>query len=140
MVAAAVQELREHDPDALFVYLGNPDETSHDTHSIGAPYQAAIALADQQVGELVAAVRTRPSFTHEDWLILVSTDHGRRADGDHGGDSPEERTIFIVASGPSARRGSPAEAPGIVDVAATALAHLGIRIDPAWGLDGRRLQ
>lgn len=137
VVARAVTELRDTEVDAAFVYLGNPDEISHETHSIGTPYRDAIELADAHVGLLVAALRARPTYADEDWLVIVSTDHGRRADGGHGGDSPEETTIFYIVSGPSAVRGTPAESPGIVDVAATALTHLGIRLNDDWQLDGR---
>ena len=135
----AVAHLREADPDALFVYLGNPDETSHRHGSIGTEYRDAIALSDRHVGMLIEAVRARPTHADEDWLVLISTDHGRRPDGGHGGDSPEEMTIFILASGP-ATTDWPEPGPAfIVDAAVTALAHLGIGIDPAWGLDGRPL-
>jgi hypothetical protein len=34
-------------------------------------------------------------------------------------------------------RTPPAAPVEIVDVAVTALAHLGVAIDPAWGLDGK---
>lgn len=136
---AAAAHLREADPDALFVYLGNPDETSHRHGSIGTEYRDAIALSDRHVGMLMEAVRARPTYADEDWLVLISTDHGRRTDGGHGGDSPEEMTIFILASGP-ATEGWPEPGPAfIVDVAVTGLAHLGIEIDPEWGLDGRPL-
>ncbi|HEX6925204.1 MAG TPA: alkaline phosphatase family protein [Longimicrobiaceae bacterium] len=136
-VAAAEAELLNNDPDAMFVYLGNPDEVSHHTGSIEDEYMAAIARADRQVGRLVAAIRARPNYEQEDWLILVSTDHGRTTDGGHGGDTPEERTIFFLANGPRIRPGSIDTPPNIVDVAATALAYLGIGPDPTWGLDGR---
>ncbi|MYH53693.1 MAG: hypothetical protein F4139_12260 [Gemmatimonadetes bacterium] len=136
---AAVAHLREADPDALFVYLGDPDETSHRHGSIGTEYRDAIALSDRHVGMLIDAVRARPTHPDEDWLILISTDHGRRPDGGHGGDSPEEMTIFILASGPATADWPEPGPAGIVDVAVTALAHLGIEIDPAWGLDGRPL-
>jgi predicted AlkP superfamily pyrophosphatase or phosphodiesterase len=136
-VDLAVEELTTGDPDALFVYMGNPDETSHNHGSIGVEYRDAIAEADLQVGRLVTAMRGRAGYGDEDWLVVISTDHGRREDGGHGGDTPEERTIFFLSSGPSARLGAPDVAPGIVDVAVTALVHLGIEIDPEWGLDGR---
>lgn len=136
-VALAVTHLAVADPDALFVYLGNPDEVSHEHESIGREYRDAIALADRQVGRLVAAVKARPAYAREDWLILVSTDHGRTVEGGHGGDTPEERTIFFLASGPSAVVGTPPDTVRIVDVAVTALAHLGFPADPAWGLDGK---
>ena len=71
----------------------------------------------------------------EDWLIIMSSDHGRREDGGHGGESPEERTIPFLISGGSVTVPF-SEAPRIVDVAVTALAHLGVELDPAWGLDG----
>lgn len=135
--AAAVEHLRTADPDAMFVYLGNPDETSHQTRGIGEEYRTAIALADRHLGLVVDAIRGRATYAEEDWLILVSTDHGRRPDGGHGGDSEVERTIFYLAAGPSTLQGSLPGTPQIVDVATTALAHLGIRIDPAWGLDGK---
>ncbi|MDH3497935.1 MAG: alkaline phosphatase family protein [Gemmatimonadota bacterium] len=137
--AIAAAYLRQAEVDAAFVYLGNPDETSHEAGSIGAEYRAAIALADRHVGELLAALRSRPGYARENWLILVSTDHGRTEAGGHGGESAEERTIFYLASGPAAVVGTPAETPAIVDVAVTALTHLGIPIDPAWGLDGKRV-
>jgi predicted AlkP superfamily pyrophosphatase or phosphodiesterase len=136
-VTLAVEALRTGDPDALFVYLGNPDEVSHETESIAEEYHAAIAEADRQVGRLIEAVRARPSGSSEDWLVLVSTDHGRLPDGDHGGDTPEERTIFYIASGPSAVRGRLEGEVRIVDVAVTALTHLGIPVDTVWDLDGR---
>ena len=139
IAARAARHLSEADPDAMFVYFGNPDETSHRHASIGTEYRDAIALSDTHVGMVVDAMRARPTFADEDWLVLMSTDHGRRPDGGHGGDSPEEMIIFILASGP-ATAGWPSPGPAfIVDVAATALAHLGIGIDPAWGLDGRPL-
>ena len=134
---AAADALATGDPDALFVYLGNPDETSHVTGSIGPEYREAIALADEQVGRLASAVRARATFPEEDWLILVSTDHGRRPDGGHGGRSESELTSFFIAHGPSAVPGQLEGTPRVLDIAVTALTHLGIDIDPAWGLDGR---
>ena len=143
VTAHAVRHLGEADPDAMFVYLGNPDETSHQHASIGVEYRDAIALADRHVGMLIDAVRARPGIANEHWMVLISTDHGRREDGGHGGDSPEEMTIFILASGlggGTATADWPPPGPAyIVDIAPTALAHLGFAIDPAWGLDGRPL-
>ena len=139
LTAQAVLHLGNADPDAMFVYLGNPDETSHEHGSIGTEYRDAIALADRHVGMLIDAIRARPGYGDEDWLVLISTDHGRREDGGHGGDSPEEMTIFILASGRATVTWPPPGPAFIVDVAATALDHLGFEIDPGWGLDGTPL-
>ncbi len=126
----------EFDVDAAFVYLGNIDVVGHETGSLSDEYRAAIESADRQVAKLVNAIRRRPTYDREDWLILMSTDHGRRDDGGHGGQSVEEQTIFYLAAGPSAVHGTVMTPPRIVDVAVTALAHLGVEIDPAWDLDG----
>ncbi len=136
-VAAAVERLANQDIDAAFVYIGNTDEVGHATNSYAPEYRTAIEAADVLVGTLIAAVEERSTYADEDWLILICTDHGRRDDGGHGGESEKERTIFFLASGPSSVKGSPDVAPNIVDVAVTALTHLGLEIDPAWSLDGR---
>ena len=135
--ALAIEEITRGDPDAMFVYLGNADETSHQTGSIGTQYRDAIAMADRQVGLIIDAVRARPAYGAENWLILLSTDHGRTDDGDHGGNSPVEMTTFLLTSGPAAAVDTVDGESFIVDVAVTALAHMGIEIEPAWGLDGR---
>lgn len=133
----AVQHLTTQDPDAAFVYFGNTDEIGHEFDSLAPEYRAEIERADQYVGNLVAALRSRPSYATEDWLILMSTDHGRRDDGGHGGESELEKRIFFLANGPTIVPGELPELPEIVDVAVSALVHLGIAIDPAWGLDGK---
>jgi len=136
-VEAAIEMLRDGPVDAAFVYLGDIDVVAHETNSRSPQYRAAIEWADTRVGMLIEAVRERATYADEDWLILMSTDHGRNDAGGHGGTSPSETTIFYLASGPSVAPGRTECPPEIVDVAATALAHLGLGPDPAWNLDGR---
>ncbi|MFO7587329.1 MAG: alkaline phosphatase family protein [Gemmatimonadota bacterium] len=133
-VAAAVEHLRTADVHAAFVYLGDPDVVAHETDSHSLAYRASIERADTQLGLLLDALRARPGYVDEGWLVLVSTDHGRNDAGGHGGDSPSETTILFLAAGPAVAPGRPACPPEITDVAATALAHLGIETE---GLDGR---
>ena len=135
-VAMTLEELRTGDPDVLFVYIGAPDEISHTIGGIGREYTESIATADRQLGQLLEGIRGRSSFLQEDWLVLVVTDHGRTETGGHGGESPEETTIFYLASGPSAAVGTPSGSPATVDLVTTAFAHLGVPVDPAWELDG----
>jgi len=136
----AADALAAGDVDAAFVYFGDVDEAGHAHGTLSPEYAAAIELVDRQVGQVLAGLRRRPAYAEEDWLVLVSTDHGRRDDGGHGGDSDAERTIFVIMSGPSVRGRAFAAPPAIVDVAVTALAHLRIAADPAWQLDGRDLR
>jgi len=99
-------------------------------------YDGGFAAADSKTLE-IAALKSRPTYESEDWLSLMSTDHGRRDNGGHGGDSEPEKRIFFLANGPAIGPGELPDSPEIVDVAVSALLHLGIEIDPAWTLDGK---
>ncbi|MFQ5704445.1 MAG: alkaline phosphatase family protein [Gemmatimonadales bacterium] len=136
-ITAAVRYIEDQDPDAVFVYIGNIDVVGHESGSLSAEYRAAVEVADGQVGQLMRAVERRRTRDQEDWLILVSTDHGRRDDGGHGGSSKKERTIFYLASGTSISHAKLQTAPQIVDIAVTALEHMGVDVDAAWRLDGK---
>ena len=76
---AASRRLRSADPDASFVYLGLVDETAHLVGSATPAYADAIATTDRRIGQVLRAVRSRPSYPFESWTILVTTDHGQRA-------------------------------------------------------------
>jgi len=136
-VEAAARHLRAPGVDAAFVYLGEIDVAAHQTNSRAPEYRDAIERADAFIGRLLDAMRRRSTYGNEDWLVLLSTDHGRNDAGGHGGRSPSETTVFFLASGPSVRPGRTGCPPEIVDVAVTALAHLGLSAEPAWDLAGR---
>jgi predicted AlkP superfamily pyrophosphatase or phosphodiesterase len=136
-VAAAARFLRNQNPDAVFVYIGNPDVVAHEKGGLSPEYRASLALADAHVGRLIDALHGRSTYAQENWLIIVCTDHGHKDEGGHGGDSPAEKTVFYLVSGPHVTRGSLPPSVNLVDVAATALTHLGIPLDPAWRLDGQ---
>lgn len=103
------------------------------------PYLEAIQRADEHVGQVVDALRARGSSANEEWLILVTSDHGGKGTGHGGGhQEPEILNSFMIASGPAAQRGRLDEPIYLVDVPCTALSYLG-RLDPAWKLDGREV-
>ncbi|GAA3142577.1 hypothetical protein GCM10017687_69190 [Streptomyces echinatus] len=136
----AVARLRDGDPDAVFVHLDNIDHAGHSYGAASPQYLDAIHGADAQVGQIVAAVKARPTYSAEDWLIMVTADHGHTDTGGHGGSTLQERQTFLIATGPTLAPGSVRYDVKMPDVAASALAHLGIAIDPAWDLDGRPVQ
>ena len=138
VVKSACELLRDKNPDILFVHLDDVDGAGH-SHGFDAKlprYLDAIETVDRQVGELLQTVKNRKTFAKEDWLIVVSTDHGGKGKG-HGGNTPDERTIFLIVSGKSTARGVINPPPDIVDVCPTVLTHLGVAIDPMWRLDGK---
>ena len=95
-----VHELSNNNPTALFVQLSNVDFAGHATGFTpnNPDYIGAIETVDTQIGTIVAAVKARKNYNKENWLILLSTDHGGLGTT-HGGPSDEERTIFVIASG-----------------------------------------
>ncbi|WP_245204231.1 hypothetical protein [Kitasatospora sp. RG8] len=88
------------------------------------------------MGQIVAAVRGRATYGQEDWLIMVTADHGHTDAGGHGGSTWSERQTFVIANGGGLPAGSVRHDVRMVDLAPTAIAHLGLAIDPAWNLDG----
>lgn len=140
IAADASAFLANDDPHATVVYFGAVDETGHrhGFHPTVREYVQAIEKVDRHVGQLVSALRTRSAYEAEDWLVLVSTDHGGKGTGHGGGhDVPEIRTTFLIVSGRSARKGKIEQPTYLVDLPVTALVHLGVGIDPGWKLDGQ---
>jgi len=122
------------------VYFGSVDESGHKVgfHPSVNLYVAAIEVVDGQVGQLLKAIDSRPSRAAENWLILVSTDHGGKGTGHGDGHKvPEICTVFLIVSGPAAQQGKIEKQTYLVDLPVTALVHLGVKIDPAWKLDGQ---
>lgn len=91
--------LRSDGPDLSWVYLQFTDDMGH---KFGKSDQLdeAISLADAQIGKVWEAVQYRQREYGEDWLIWVTTDHGRKEpEGkDHGGQSDAEREIWMVSN------------------------------------------
>ncbi|MFC7305331.1 alkaline phosphatase family protein [Streptomyces monticola] len=133
IAAAAADRLKNGDPDASFVYFGEIDVAGHSHGAASQQYLDAIARSDQHIGKVLDAVTARPTYAEENWKILVTTDHGHTAAGGHGGSTPEERETFVIAKGAGIPAGSVRHDVRLVDVAATALKHVGV---PTTGLDG----
>jgi predicted AlkP superfamily pyrophosphatase or phosphodiesterase len=139
---ACAKFIADKDPTAVMIYLGQVDESGHrhGFHPKVPQYVTAIETVDGLIGKLIAAVESRPKFDQEDWLVVVCTDHGGVGLGHGGGrKTPEIRDVFLIFSGPSVIQQRTEEPSYQVDVVATALTHLGIKLDPAWKLDGKAI-
>ncbi|MCP2261630.1 Type I phosphodiesterase / nucleotide pyrophosphatase [Streptoalloteichus tenebrarius] len=139
VTADAERLLRTGNPDASFVYLGHTDEVAHSKGAASRDYVAAIEKQDQQLGRILDAVRSRPTYSAESWLVVLTTDHGHTDRGGHGGCGAAERATFVLGSGPGLARGARPGDTRLVDVASTVFHHLGVPADDAWRLDGRPL-
>ncbi|BFM44505.1 hypothetical protein CFS9_31460 [Flavobacterium sp. CFS9] len=93
----AVNALKNDNPDALFLQFDDVDHAGHSSGFSGSvpQYKAAIETTDSYIGEILNALKSRPTYNDEDWLIIVSTDHGGVGTS-HGGSSYQERNIFTI--------------------------------------------
>jgi hypothetical protein len=124
--------------ERLYVqHLNAPDAAGHSTgFSLDNPrYIEAIESCDQNLGVLVDAVLARATVASEDWLFVLTTDHGGRGTT-HGPLDDDNRRIWFVASGPSIAPATIATGASHMDTAPTVLEWLGVTIDPSWGLQG----
>jgi len=99
---AAVSALQSDNPDILFIDF---DDVDHAGHSYGfnsntSQYVSSIETTDAYVGEIVAAMKNRSTYNNEDWMVVLTTDHGA-TNTSHGGGSLSERDIFTVYSNPN---------------------------------------
>ena len=136
----AAEFLAQQNPHAVFVYFGQVDEIGHQDgfHPSVPSYLQALQAVDAHVAILVKAIQSRPEYVAENWLVVISTDHGGRGRKHRGGhDVPEIFTTFLVVSGSSSIQGEIEEPSYIVDIPVTALTHLGVAVDVAWQLDGK---
>lgn len=85
--------------DFVFVIYEPTDSTGHDLgFTINNPkYKEAFKTADQYGFETIEAIKARETYDTEDWLIIITSDHGGIGT-DHGGASIQERMTFIVAN------------------------------------------
>jgi predicted AlkP superfamily pyrophosphatase or phosphodiesterase len=113
-------------PRLSFVYLAAVDIAGHLTGA-GAAYRDAARAADQRVGRLLDAVRSRPSYEQEGWTIVVVTDHGHLDQGGHGGREPEVATAWAAAAGLGIDPGGPPVITRQDQIAPLVLAALGVR-------------
>ncbi len=162
VTAAAKTQLLDPDLDVLFLHYDECDGTGHGSGftSLNPAYMNVIESRDAEIGEVMNALRARPTYANEDWLVLMTTDHGGIGLG-HGGNTNVERRIWWIGAGPSIPHlqitgpdpGSYQIAgvdtalmrtsPVLADIAVTALAHLlkYTTCDPetntTWNLDGK---
>ncbi|REC80104.1 hypothetical protein DRF60_03740 [Chryseobacterium elymi] len=99
---AAVNALQNDNPDVLFVDFDDVDGAGHSYgfSSTSAQYVNSIQTTDTYIGEILTAMKNRSTYNSENWLVVVTTDHGGEGTS-HGGGNLTERDIFSIYSNPS---------------------------------------
>jgi predicted AlkP superfamily pyrophosphatase or phosphodiesterase len=126
---AAEKCIRDNGPDLTWLYLEYTDDMGH-RHGDGPAMKEAVGYVDQQVGRIWNAIQYRQDHFREDWLIVVTTDHGRDSitGMNHGGQSKRERTTWLVTNANELNRYYRDYNPAIVDIMPTIARFLGLSI------------
>jgi predicted AlkP superfamily pyrophosphatase or phosphodiesterase len=93
----ALETIEKTGPDVSYLFFCGADEAGHIHGTLEGPYFDAIERIDTIVGNLYEVIAQRNHALNENWLIVVTTDHGHRDEGGHGGDSEQERASFVIA-------------------------------------------
>ncbi|MGG5506916.1 MULTISPECIES: alkaline phosphatase family protein [unclassified Myroides] len=130
VVHRADEYIRKYAPDVSWVYLQYSDDIGH-RFGDSPELNQAIAFEDELVKKLYAAVEYREEEMNEDWLFIVTTDHGRTAeDGKHhGGQTDRERSIWILSNKKELNNYPKAFEPSIVDILPTMLSFLNLEVE-----------
>lgn len=83
--------------DFVFIIYEDTDSAGHDFgFSYNNPvYKNGFNTEDGYGYEVIKAIEARETYETEDWLIIVTSDHGGIGTG-HGGASIQERMTFVV--------------------------------------------
>ncbi len=83
--------------DFIFVVYEGTDAAGHSTgFTLNNPkYQSGFAECEKLAFDTINAIENRENYATEDWLIIITSDHGGYGTA-HGGETIQERMTFIV--------------------------------------------
>lgn len=91
----AAECVREKAPDLSWVYLWYTDAGFHKKGN-STYMDEYVMKTDQLIAQIWKAVKYRETHYDEEWMVIITTDHGRTENGhEHGGQSERERTVWI---------------------------------------------
>lgn len=133
----AAECIKENAPDLSWVYLWYTDDAGH-IFGNGAALDESVRLADRQIQRIWDAVKYREKNFDEEWMVIVTTDHGRGYDGyNHGGQSERERVTW-VATNKKVNQRMKSGLSAAVDIAPSICKFMGFEVprDVRWEQDG----
>ncbi len=85
--------------DFIFAIYEGPDAAGHGFgFSTNSPVQeAGFVINDILAYSTINAIESRDTYESEDWLIILTADHGGYGTG-HGGDTIQERMTFVICN------------------------------------------
>ncbi len=132
----ASARIRRNGYDLSWVYLQYTDDMGH-RYGDSEPFYEAVRIMDRQVKRIYDAVEYRRKQFNEEWVVYVTTDHGRDAQTGkgHGGQSDRERSIWIITDAKDLNPYFKAGTPAIVDIMPSIASFLKLKIPRAQAME-----
>lgn len=95
-----IKNIKQDDcADFIFAIYEGTDAAGHAFgFSTNSPiYEAGFVINDILAYATIEAIENRDNYENEDWLIIITSDHGGYGTG-HGGNSIQERMTFIICN------------------------------------------
>jgi hypothetical protein len=129
VIQQADSVIRNSAPDLSWIYLEYTDEVGH-LYGDGKVIDQAVVFLDEQMGRINRAIEYRKKNFGEDWLLMITTDHGRDARNgmNHGGQSDRERTTWLITNYPDLNDYFKQYNPAIVDILPTIASFMKLQI------------
>ncbi len=135
----AVKSIYNNGPDLSWVYLWYTDDVAHQKGE-SEDFYNAIAYEDGLIGLIYDAVKLRAENFKEDWMIVVTTDHGRDpiTAHHHGGQSDREKKTWIAINKKNINTYARNNRVAAVDIFPTLSSYLELKIPEQirYELDG----
>lgn len=125
--------------NAMFIHLGEVDLVGHKYgFSVfkNSAYMKQINKTDYNIGKILDALKLRKKARNENWVVILTTDHGGVA-FDHGKNINAHTNTFLIINGKNIKKGEINTQINAVDIGVTALDLLGVPIKKSWNLDGK---
>lgn len=121
--------IKDNAPDLSWVYLEYTDDMGHG-YGDSPQYYDAIEKMDDQVGRVWDAIKYRERNFNEDWVIFITTDHGRdeQTGKNHGGQSARQRNTWMITNYNPVNDYAKYYTPGIIDITPSIARFMNIRL------------
>ena len=95
---AGEEKIPEQDPDCIFFTLEYTDHAGHSTGYKSNDEYIQACKDDENYGyDIIKTIEARSTYDEEDWLIVISTDHGGKGTG-HGGQTSMEKLTWLACN------------------------------------------
>jgi predicted AlkP superfamily pyrophosphatase or phosphodiesterase len=139
VVAAAAATIKKDAPDLSWIYLEYTDDMGH-MYGDSPQFEVAVRKLDAQLGKIYQAINQREKNNNEEWLLAITTDHGRdeKTGKNHGGQSDRQRSTWMVSNYKPLNSYATYYRPAIVDIMPSIARFMDVKLpkEVSYEMDG----